>query len=63
MNVAPRTVTRSQVSNLRMAAGNESRYTHVIVDGRLKNWVGIGWVDEGEATDEHRAAYPTVVED
>ena len=43
-----------------MVAGNEDIY-HTVVDGdRLKQWVAIGWIDVGMATDEHRSLYPTV---
>lgn len=52
-------VDRAEFSNLKMAAGNEKKYTHVIDDGELKCWVGIGWVTERKATAEDRAKYPT----
>lgn len=59
----PAPVTRSDLVSWKMVAGNEDIY-HTVVDGdRLKQWVAIGWIDAGPATDEHRALYPTVKED
>jgi len=55
-----KTIKRSEVSNLRMVAGNEKKHTHVIEDGMLKQWVGIGWVELRPATDEDRNTYPTL---
>ncbi len=37
--------------------------TTVIRDGRLLHWVGIGWVDEGPASERAKQKYPRVVED
>lgn len=56
-------VNRAELSILRMVAGNERKYTKVIIEGRLKEWVGIGWIDCGEPTEEDRAKYPEAVED
>lgn len=56
------TVRRSDLSTIKMVAGLEDVYTRVIDDGVLKEWVGIGWVNVGPATDADRAKYPTVVE-
>jgi hypothetical protein len=57
-----KTVERSELTTMKMVAGNEDLYTRVVDDGRLRGWVGIGWIDEGMATEEHRAIYPTVIE-
>ena len=59
----PDPVKRSELSLLRMVAGNEDLYTKVVDGDRLREWVGIGWVDVGMATEEHRTLYPTVIED
>lgn len=56
----PDPVKRSELSSLKMVAGNEGLYTKVIDGGRLKEWIGIGWIDIGMATEEHRTLYPTV---
>ena len=57
-----KTVKRSKLSNLRMTAGQEKKYSVVVVDGRVKEWVGIGWIDLREATAEDREKYPVAVE-
>ena len=59
----PPGVPRRELSSYRMVAGNEKLYSTVIDDGRLKDWVGIGWIDIGMATEEHKAQFPTVIED
>ena len=53
---------RTELSNLRMVAGNEKKYSTVVIDGLVKTWVGIGWITEREATAEDMKTYP-VVED
>lgn len=57
-----KTVKRSQVSNTAMIQGGEKTISRIIMDGVVKNWVGIGWVDEGEATAEDKKKYPTLVD-
>lgn len=59
----PDPVERSKLSGLKMVAGNEDLYTKVIDGDRLREWIGIGWIDIGMATEEHRTLYPTVIED
>lgn len=54
-------IPRSELSNLRMVAGNEAQYSTVIVDGQVKNWVGFGWITLRDATDEDRATMPEAV--
>ncbi len=58
-----KTVRRNELTNTRMVAGNEEKYGRVIIDGHVHNWVGMGWVDEGEATKEDELAYPMMIED
>lgn len=53
---------RGDVTNAKMVAGNERRFTRVVVDGRVKCWVGIGWVDEGDPTPAQLRSLPLVVE-
>jgi len=60
--VIPPPVQRSALSSFRMVAGNENKYSIVIDEGQRKNWVGIGWVDEGPASELDRLVYPTVIE-
>ena len=53
-------VKASELSKLRMTAGNENTYSKVIQDGRLLQWVGIGWIDLRAATKEDYFDYPEV---
>jgi len=50
-----------ELSNIRMTAGNESKYSFVIDDGILKQWVAIGWIDLRSATSADKREYPTVL--
>ncbi len=54
----------NKLSALRMVAGQEKKYSKIIdTDGKLKEWVGIGWVDIKEAdkvTAADRKKYPAV---
>jgi hypothetical protein len=59
----PGTVKRSDLQAWKMVAGNEDRYPIVIHEGVRKEWVAIGWIVIGPASDEDKATYPTVVED
>ena len=56
-------VKRSELQNLRMVVGNERKYRKVIIDGRVKEWVGIGWIDLGVPSDADQLLLPEVVED
>lgn len=58
----PDVIPRGELSNLRMAAGNEKKFTVVIDDRTVKEWVGIGWVDLRRATADDIAKYPRVGE-
>lgn len=53
-------VKASELSKLKMTAGNENSYSKVIQDGRSLQWVGIGWIDLGAATEEDYSNYPEV---
>jgi len=55
-----KTVKRFELSRVKMVAGNEKKYSRVILDGEVNNWVGFGWVSEGAATEADRKKYPTV---
>lgn len=59
---AVRRVTLDQCSNLRMASGGESTHPVVIQDGRVREWVGIGWLGDREAEPEDYLQYPVVTE-
>lgn len=56
------TVKRAELSNLKMVAGNEKKYSKVVVDGQLKEWIGFGWIPLRRATKKDRETYP-IVED
>lgn len=56
------TVKRSDLSPWKMVAGMEDIYNVVIDNGRVMQWVAIGWIDTGPATEADIAELPTVVE-
>jgi hypothetical protein len=58
---AKETVERSQLSNLKMVSGGEKRYSKIVCDGHVQQWVGIGWVNEGPATLTDYASLPVAV--
>ena len=54
-----KTIKREKVSHLSIC--NSSKLPDVVIDGgRVKRWVGIGWVDERSATDDDLRKYPTI---
>lgn len=55
-----KTVKRSELASLLMVAGNEKKYSVVIDGGRIKEWVGIGWIDIGAPTHADLSTYYTV---
>lgn len=55
-------IKRSEIGNFAMTAGNEKKFTRIICDGRVREWVGIGWVDAGVPTEADRAKLPTVID-
>jgi hypothetical protein len=55
-----KTVARSRLSTPAMIAGGELKYTKVIMNGVLKEWVGIGWIELRQATPADIKKYPTV---
>jgi len=46
----PKTLARRDVTNIAMTAGNENKISQIILDGVVKEWVGIGWIDLRDAT-------------
>jgi len=58
--VRMKTVKLSELTNIRMAAGNEKKYSKIIIDGKVKEWVAIGWMDIDEKPDKRK--YPVVVD-
>lgn len=55
-----KTITLSELKRQQFC--NSKELTKVIFKGRLKEWVGIGFLDCGDATDTDKAKYPTVEE-
>jgi hypothetical protein len=56
----PKTVPRDHLNPWKMVSGNEDVYPVVIDNGIRKDWVAIGWIDIGPASDEDKALYPHV---
>ena len=59
----PNRLTYSQVQLISMTTGGEKRISKTIHEGRIKQWVGIGWVDEGVAKPAYYYKYPEVRND
>lgn len=49
------------LNKLAMAAGNECKYSIVVDDGVLKQWVAIGWIDLRPAVPSDSEKYPMVI--
>lgn len=58
----PKTVTRDQLSLFKMTTGGEKKYPIVVLGDRVKEWVGFGWIDIGEADAADRERFPLVVD-
>lgn len=65
MGIIKKSVPAFALSNSAMIAGNEleEEATKVIDRGIVKQWVGIGWVNERVATDEDYKELPEVTRD
>ncbi len=59
----PNTVHARDCSTLAMTAGNERRFSKIVDDGIVKQWVGFGWVSEGPEEFPRDAKLPRVVRD
>lgn len=55
-----KTVTLKDVSNMAMVSGNENHITKIIHEGMVKEWCGIGWIEEGEPSQEDWENIPFV---
>lgn len=58
----PPPVPASVLSNLRMVAGNEKKYSRVIMEKHVLHWVSLGWVNEGPAQPADFEVYPVVTD-
>ena len=54
------TVAARELNSVAMAQGNEHKYSIVIDEGVVKEWVGIGWIELRKARPEDTEKYPTV---
>ncbi len=57
----PKGIKREELTNLRMSAGNAKKFTKVICDGFVQQWVGIGWVKERKATKRDLETIPSAL--
>lgn len=58
---APTTIDRASLSNIKMVAGGEKKIIRIVDGLNVKQWVGFGWVDEGEATPDELRTLPRAV--
>ena len=49
-----------ELSNMAMVEGNETKYSIVIDDGVVKEWVGIGWLHIRDASEHDLKTLPHV---
>lgn len=56
----PTPVSYRDVSTISMVAGKEKTISRVIHDGEVKEWVGIGWISKGKATEADYQTTPEV---
>lgn len=54
-----KTIAAHRLNAISMSV-NTKLPNRVIDEGHIKQYVGIGWIDEGEATKEDRKLYPIV---
>lgn len=59
---SPVTVRKSEMSTWAMVTGGEKRHPRVIFDSHVMQWVGFGWVDEGDADGNERSVLPLVID-
>ncbi len=57
-----RMIAREECTNLKMVAGNEQRFTRVIIEHDVQHWVGMGWIVERPATEEDYRQYAVVID-
>jgi len=56
------TVQLKELSSIKMAGKNGTKYSKIIHNDMIKQWVGIGWVSEGKATKQDYRKYPVVID-
>ena len=58
----PNTVALSELSGAAMAAGNDQRYSRVIMRGVVIKWIQFAWINEGAPTVAQERSLPKVIE-
>ncbi len=56
-----KTVTHKELSNISMVGGKENKYNIVIHEGKLIQWVAIGWIEIGTVKPDDYKKYPVLV--
>lgn len=56
----PPKVKSTELTSLRMVAGNEKKYSTVVDNGVVKVWVGYGWLETRPANDHDYEIFPEV---
>ncbi len=56
------TVDIRELGTAKMVAGNERKHPRIVHGSAVKQWVGIGWVTEGLATEKDKATLPVVTD-
>lgn len=54
-------VKASELEKLKMVAGNEDKYNIIIDDGKVCQWVAIGWIELRDASKEDYKKFPEVI--
>ena len=57
-----RTVEVKELSQIKMVSGNENKFTKVVHEDKVKQWVGMGWIEERAATASDYASIPVAIE-
>lgn len=59
----PKRIKPEMCSSIRMTTGGEKKYPIVIDEGRVKDWVGFGWIDIRAADNADYNLYPQIDRD
>lgn len=58
--LCPAPIRVEKLSNMAMVSGREKTITHIIDNDIVKHWIGIGWIETGNASEEDYRRYPRV---
>lgn len=56
-----KTVKLSKCTTIAMVSGGEKTHPRVVHNGKVKQWVGFGWIEISTATKKDLILYPTAV--